>query len=146
MVTLDIICFVWICMKKGSMCNHQSNQDWNDLEVAWAFRIEPDGKGTFQNHSISILDVTASIIPDFVLKLKIWRSKRFDWRSWTHTSCSLINFFIPFPPLLLGKAQFISQIVKIAHKIETVFLTHLFYHFTSWLAFELFDISYLEQC
>ncbi len=24
MVTLDIICFVWICMKKGSMCNVQS--------------------------------------------------------------------------------------------------------------------------
>ncbi len=34
MVTLDVICFVLICMKKGSKCNHQSSQDWNDLEVA----------------------------------------------------------------------------------------------------------------
>ncbi len=61
--------------KKGSMCNHQSGQDWNDLEVAYASRIEPDGKGTFQDRSISILGVTASIltceIPRFVLKLKI---------------------------------------------------------------------------
>ncbi len=62
-------------MKKGSKCNHQSRQDWNDLEVAYASRIKPDGKGTFQDHSIYILYVTASIptpeIPDHVLKLKI---------------------------------------------------------------------------
>ncbi len=43
MVTLDVICFVWFCMKKGSKCNHQSSQDWNDLWVAWASRIEPNG-------------------------------------------------------------------------------------------------------
>ncbi len=85
MVTLDIICFVWICMKKGSMWNHQSSQDWNDLEVVYASGIEPDDKETFQDSSIFILDVTSSIptceIPNFVLKLKTWRSKWFDWRS-----------------------------------------------------------------
>ncbi len=42
MVTLDIICFVWICMKKGNMCYHQSSRNWNDLEVAYTSRIEPD--------------------------------------------------------------------------------------------------------
>ncbi len=66
------ICFLWICMKKESMCNHQSSRDWNDLEVASASRIKPDVKGTFQDCSISILDVTASIptheIPGFELK------------------------------------------------------------------------------
>ncbi len=66
-------------MKKGSKCNHQSSQDWNDLEVAYASRIKPDVKGTFQDSSISIVDVTASVttsvIPGFVLKLKIFRSK-----------------------------------------------------------------------
>ncbi len=64
------------------MCNHQSSQDWNDLEVACASRIVKDVKGEFQDCSISILDVTASIptceIPGFVIKLKIFRSKRFD--------------------------------------------------------------------
>ncbi len=72
-------------MKKGSMCNHQSRQDWNDLEVAYVSRIKPDGKGMFQDRSISILSVTASIptweIPGFVLKLKISRSKDLDKRS-----------------------------------------------------------------
>ncbi len=62
-------------MKKGIKCNHQSNQNWNDLEVSYASRIEADGKGTFQERSISILYITASIptheIPDLVLKLKI---------------------------------------------------------------------------
>ncbi len=43
------------------MCNHQSSQDWNDLEVACASRIEPDVKGMFKNCSISILYITASI-------------------------------------------------------------------------------------
>ncbi len=43
------------------MCNYQSSRDWNDLEVANASRIEPGGKGTFQDCSISILYVTASI-------------------------------------------------------------------------------------
>ncbi len=42
------------------MCNYQSSQDWNDLEVAYAFRIKPHGQGTFQNHFISFLDVTTS--------------------------------------------------------------------------------------
>ncbi len=42
MVTLDVICFVWFCTKKGRKCNHQSSKDWNDLEVAWASRIEPN--------------------------------------------------------------------------------------------------------
>ncbi len=42
-VTLDVVCFVSICMKKGIKCNHQSSQDWNDLEVAWASKIELDG-------------------------------------------------------------------------------------------------------
>ena len=57
------------------MCNHQFNQDWNDLEVAYATRIEPDVLGTFQDRSIPIIDVIASIptyeIPGFELKLKI---------------------------------------------------------------------------
>jgi len=43
------------------MCNHQFSRDWNDLEVAYAPRIEPDVNGTFQDRFISILDVTASI-------------------------------------------------------------------------------------
>ena len=75
MVTLDIVCFVCICMKKRSIGNHQFSQDWNDLEVAYASRIEPDVLGTFQDCSISILDVTALIpmckIPGFTLRLKI---------------------------------------------------------------------------
>ncbi len=57
------------------MCNHQFSQDWNDLEVAYASRIEPDVLGTFQDRSISIIDVIASIptceIPGFDFKLKI---------------------------------------------------------------------------
>lgn len=57
------------------MCNHQFSRDWNDLEVAYAPRIEPDGKGTSLERSISIPDVTGSIpmryIPGFMLKLKI---------------------------------------------------------------------------
>ncbi len=56
------------------MCNHQSSQDLIDLEVVYASRIEPDGKGTFQDCSISIMDVKASIsaceVPGFMLKLK----------------------------------------------------------------------------
>ncbi len=43
------------------MYNHQSSQDWNDLDVAYDSRIESDGKGTFQDRFISILDVTSSI-------------------------------------------------------------------------------------
>ncbi len=62
-------------MKKENVFNHQSSQDWNDLEVADDSRIEPGGKGSFQDRFISILAVTASIptceIPSFVLKLKI---------------------------------------------------------------------------
>ncbi len=58
-------------------------------------------KGTFQDRFISILYITASIptheIPGFAWKLKIWRYKRFDWRSWTHTTCSLIPIWFPFP-------------------------------------------------
>ncbi len=58
-------------------------------------------RGTFQDRFISILYVTASIptheIPGFMWKLKIWRYKRFDWRSWTHTTCSLIQIWFPFP-------------------------------------------------
>ncbi len=100
MVAFDIICFVWIFHDKGSMWSHQSSQDWNDLEVAYASWIKPDGEGTFQKCSISILNVTALIttyeIPGFELKLTIWWSKRFDWRSWSHTSCSLIYFWFPF--------------------------------------------------
>ncbi len=53
-------------------------------------------KGTSLDHSISILDVTALIptceIPGLVLKLKIWRPRSFDWRSWTHILCSFIYF------------------------------------------------------
>ncbi len=69
MVTLDVICFAQVCMKKGSKCNHQSSQDWNDLEAAYASRIEPDGKGMFHDHFISILYAPESIptheIPGF---------------------------------------------------------------------------------
>ncbi len=57
------------------MCKHQSSQDWNDLEVAYASRIKPNGKATFHDCYTSILDIIASIptceIPGFVLKLKI---------------------------------------------------------------------------
>ncbi len=75
------------------------------LEWSWgclyASRIVPDVKRAFQDRSTSFLYVTTSIptcdIPGFVLKFKFWRSKRFDWRSWTHTSCSLIYFWFPFP-------------------------------------------------
>ena len=61
MVTLDVVCFVQICKKKESMCNNQSSQDWNDLKVAYASSIEPDVLGTFQDRSISIIDIIASI-------------------------------------------------------------------------------------
>ncbi len=94
-------------------------------------------RGTFQNCFISILYVTASIptheILGFTWKLKIWRSKRFDWRSWTHTTCTLICFGSPFP-LSPGNAQFISQIVKIAYKIwNCVYITSIlsFHYFIS---------------
>jgi hypothetical protein len=43
------------------MCNHQFSQDWNDLELAYASRIEPDVLVTFHDRFISILDVTALI-------------------------------------------------------------------------------------
>ncbi len=62
-------------MKKGSISNHQSSQDLNHLEVAYAFRIIPDVNGLFHDCPIFIIDVKASIstceIPGFVLKLKI---------------------------------------------------------------------------
>ncbi len=32
-------------MKKGSKCNHQSSQDWDDPVVAYTSRIEPNQKG-----------------------------------------------------------------------------------------------------
>ncbi len=38
------------------MYNHQFSQDWNDLEVAYAPRIEPDVLGTFQGCSMPIPD------------------------------------------------------------------------------------------
>ncbi len=73
------------------------------LEWSWgwnASKIKPDGLGMFQDRFISILDITASIpsceIAGFVLKLKIFRSKDLDLRSWTHTHCSLIYFWFPF--------------------------------------------------
>ncbi len=110
--------------EKGNKCNHQSSQQMV--------------RGTFQDCFISILYVTASIptceTPGFVWKLKIWRSKRFDWRSWTHTSCSLI-YFGSLSPLSPGKAQFISQIVKIAHRIQNcVCITSIssFHYFISF--------------
>ncbi len=72
--------YVQICMKKGSMFNHQFSQDWNDLEVAYASRIEPDVNGTFQDCSVSILYVAASTceITGLVLILNIFRFKDFD--------------------------------------------------------------------
>ena len=44
--------FPQICLNRKSIGNHQSSQDWNDLEVAYASRIKPDVKGTFQNRFI----------------------------------------------------------------------------------------------
>ncbi len=84
---------------------------------------------TFQDCFISILYVTALIstheIPGFTWKLKIRRSKRFDWRSWTHIHVPW-SILVPLSPLSPGKAQFISQIVKIAHKIQNcVYITSI---------------------
>ncbi len=41
------------------MFNHQSCQDWNDLDIAYGSKIKPDGKGMFSDCSMSILDVKA---------------------------------------------------------------------------------------
>ncbi len=146
-VTLGIICFGWICMKNGSMCNHQSSQDWNNLEAVHASRIKQDGKGTFQDHSISILDITASIptheIPGFTWKLKIWRSKRFDWRFWTLTSCSLIYFLFPFP-IITWKSAICFSDSWIAHKIcNCVYIASIFsfLYFISFWAIWLYHIQ-----
>ncbi len=154
MVTLDVICFVWICMKKGSKCNHQSSHDWNDLEVVYASasRIEPNGKGMFQDCFISILYVTALIptceIPGFVLKLKVFRSKDPKILTEDLEHKLIVPWFIfgSLSPLSPGKVQFISQIVKIAHKIwNCIYITSIlsFHYFIRFWA--IVDLSYLDQ-
>ncbi len=127
MVTLDIICFYWSCMKKGSMCNHQSSQGWNDLEVAIDSRIE---------HSRIVLYPFCTS-QHWILHVKYqvlcrnWRSKDpkdliEDLEHILHVPWSIFGSLSPLSP---GKVQI---------KSETVFISHLFYHFTTLLAFELF--------
>ncbi len=162
MFTLDIICFVWICMKKGSMCKHQSSQDWNDLEVAYASRIKPDDKETFQDCSRIVLRLfqdCSRIVP-----YPFWTSQHWfllvrykvlcwNWRSedpkdliedpehLLHVPWSIFDSLSPFSP---GKAQFISQTVKIAHKIwSCVYITCIlsFHYFISFWAIWLYHIQ-----
>ncbi len=53
------------------------------------------------------------------------------------------SILIPLSMLLHGKAQFISQIVKMAHKFRNYLLIIFIYHFTTLLAFELFWPFYI---
>ncbi len=48
------------------------------------------------------------------------------------------SIFIPLRPLSPGRVQFISKIVKIPHKIWNWYSLYIFYHFTTFLEFELF--------
>ncbi len=70
MITLDIICFVWIFMKKGSMCNHQSIQDRNNLEIAYASRIVADVKELIQDCSIFYIHSGRYIINSYLWDTK----------------------------------------------------------------------------
>ncbi len=80
-----------------------------------------------------------------MLRLKIcedFRSKDTDWRFWIHVSCSLIYFDISSP----GKAQFISQLIKLSHIIKyLLFITCIlsFHYFMSFWA--LLTTPYLEH-
>ncbi len=44
-----------------------------------------------------------------MLKLKIFRTKDSDWRSWTHASCSLMYFDTPFPLITWASAIHFSD-------------------------------------
>ncbi len=72
-----------------------------------------------------------------------FRSKDPDWRSWTHTSYSLI-YVDNLSPSLPRKVQFISQKFKIAHKFQ-FFIMYLlsFHYFISFWAH--LTISDMEQ-
>ncbi len=77
---------------------------------------------------------------DWILYVEIedFRAKGPDWRSSTYTCCCLI-YFDTFSPLSPEKAWFISQIVRIAHKIRNCLFIIYVFCFTTWLSFELID-------
>ncbi len=39
-VTLEIVCYVWIFLKRESIGNHQFSQDWSDILLVFTSRIE----------------------------------------------------------------------------------------------------------
>ncbi len=67
-----------------------------------------------------------------------------EWRSWTHTSCSMI-YIDTFSSLSPGKAQFNYQIVKLAHEILNYLHMYIksFHYFISFWA--ILTISYLYE-
>ncbi len=112
-------------------------------EVAYASRIESDVLGTFQDRSILIIDVIASIPTcNYQVLSWNWRSKDpkdlFEDNEHAHTL-----FLDLVSPLYTWEAQFIFQIVKIAHKIQNcVYITSIssFHYFVSFWAVWLYHI------
>ncbi len=137
MVMLDIICLVCMWMKKGSMCNHQSSQDWNDLEVAYASRIEPDVIGMIILYPFCTSQ-HRFLLMRYQVCVKIQKILIEDPEQKIIVPWSIFGSLSPWSP---GKAQFISQIVKIAHKIQNcVYITsilsfHLFVSFWAILVY-----------
>ncbi len=108
--------FVSVCRISMMISNHQFSQYWNDILLA-----------LLQGSNLYIPYMKDSI---FYVEIEDFRSKDLDWRSWTHVDCSSI-YFDNFSSLLPGKAKFISQIVKIAHKIRNYLfnMNILSYHY-----------------
>ncbi len=91
---------------------------------------------------MSILYVTPSIptckIPGFVFNFEGLKIQKI-WLKILNTYSLFIDLFlIHLSPVSPGRAQFIIHIVKLGNKIQKcVYLSHIFYHFTTLSAFEL---------